>query len=318
MFSNLAKKSIHKKEVTSFQRHDFLARLLVTMVTSVSNAAAVKKLKGTPHFLVTPSTEVSGDGNGNRRKRRRLTSPMLPHAISNLQVPSPVEATSDGACTVAETEEELETEVECENKEDEDKTDKSVIPILDTNLLISESNLYKFVSSNFVCKLCLGPVLEKNLHSDKIGLACNLFFSCKNKECTGVGKVLSKPSSTNTSGNFRRYHPELPSGLGDYDINRQVVLACQQSGGGGRVASTFGGLLSISRRSIWTDSFTQVEEIIGMAQIRLGKRIIAENLEEEISLSPMDLALNRAKVVTGMDGGWDQRASGKSFNSPSG
>jgi hypothetical protein len=66
------------------------------------------------------------------------------------------------------------------------------------------------------------------------------------------------------------------------------------------------------------DNFTDVEQEIGKAQIALGKKIIKENLQEEILLSPMDLELKKAKVTLMMDGGWDQRASGRAFNSSSG
>jgi hypothetical protein len=76
--------------------------------------------------------------------------------------------------------------------------------------------------------------------------------------------------------------------------------------------------MSLSRRSIWLDNFTTVEQMIGKVQIRLGKEIINSNLQKEIALSPMDLELNKAKLTLMMDGGWDQRASGKSYNSSSG
>jgi hypothetical protein len=49
-----------------------------------------------------------------------------------------------------------------------------------------------------------------------------------------------------------------------------------------------------------------------------GKKIISSNLQEEIALSPMDLELNKAKVTLMMDGGWDQHASGRAYNSSSG
>jgi hypothetical protein len=66
------------------------------------------------------------------------------------------------------------------------------------------------------------------------------------------------------------------------------------------------------------ENFTDIEQEIGKAQIALGKKFIKENLQEEISLSPMDLELNKAKVTLMMDGGWDRRASGRAFNSLSG
>ena len=84
------------------------------------------------------------------------------------------------------------------------------------------------------------------------------------------------------------------------------------------MAATFGGLMSLSRRSIWLDNFSKVEQVIGKAQISLGKTIIRSNLQKEIALSPMDLELNKAKLTLMMDGGWDQRASGKAYNSSSG
>jgi hypothetical protein len=71
----------------------------------------------------------------------------------------------------------------------------------------------------------------------------------------------------------------MPGALIDYAINRQVLLACQQSGGVAQLASTFGVLLSIYLRSIWIKCFTQVKELIAKYQIWLGKTIITENLK---------------------------------------
>jgi hypothetical protein len=90
------------------------------------------------------------------------------------------------------------------------------------------------------------------------------------------------------------------------------------SGGGAQMASTFGELMSLSRQSIWLDNFTEVKQKIGKAKIALGKKIIKDNLQKEILLSPMDLELSKAKVTLMMDGGWDQQASGKAYNSSSG
>ncbi len=74
----------------------------------------------------------------------------------------------------------------------------------------------------------------------------------------------------------------------------------------------------ILRRSIWIDCFTKVEELIGKAQICLAKKIMSDNLQKEERLSPMNTEVNRKKVTLCMDGGRDQRASGKAYNSVSG
>ena len=69
------------------------------------------------------------------------------------------------------------------------------------------------------------------------------------------------------------------------------------------MATTFGGLLSVSRRSIWMECFSKVEQLIGKFQIALGKKIVAKNLRDEIALSPMNDDLQKAKLTLLMDGG---------------
>jgi hypothetical protein len=137
-------------------------------------------------------------------------------------------------------------------------------------------------------------------------------------DCGSHAEILAKRATSEVTGEFRKTYPDLPVAIGDYDINRQVVLACQQTGGGSRMASTFCGVMSVSRRSGWNRCFTSVEEQLGKAIILLGERIIKKNLENEIAVSPWDTDLEKAKLTFMMDGGWDQRASGKAYNSSSG
>jgi hypothetical protein len=186
------------------------------------------------------------------------------------------------------------------------------------NLLISEKELNLFIRENFLCKLCHFRIKEVNLTPIKVGCASSIFWECFNPACDASDKIIPKKATRSVSETYQKLHPDVPACLGDYEINRQVVLACQMPGGSARMASTFGGLMSLSRRSIWLDNFTDVEQEIGNAQIALGKNIIKENLQEEIALSPMDLERNKAKVTLMMDGGWDQQASGRAFNSSSG
>jgi hypothetical protein len=84
------------------------------------------------------------------------------------------------------------------------------------------------------------------------------------------------------------------------------------------VVVTFCGVMSVSRRSGWNRCFTTVEEQLGKAIILLGKRILKKNLENKIAVSPWDTVLEKAKLTFMMDGGWDQGASGKAYNSSSG
>jgi hypothetical protein len=215
------------------------------MVTNTKSLFQIRKLqKGYRNNLfnnfVTPSTNEE-----TQRKRLRLSSPLTPHAIRNLRTPVHpeivVETVLDKDDEVAEEEmaddlvEEVGAEVELDEAEEEEELsndiDIAVGTTSDFNLLVPQTDLFQFISTNFVCRECHNQIDQKRLLTDRIGCACNVFWSCRNKECGSTGKILAKTSSTELSGKFKKKHPELPSYLGDYDINRQVILACQQSGG---------------------------------------------------------------------------------------
>jgi hypothetical protein len=138
------------------------------------------------------------------------------------------------------------------------------------NLLISEKELNLFIRENFLCKLCHFRIKEVNLTPIKVGCASSIFWECFNPACDASDKIIPKKATRSVSETYQKLHPDVPACLGDYEINRQVVLACQMPGGSARMASTFGGLMSLSRRSIWLDNFTDVEQEIGKAQIALG------------------------------------------------
>jgi hypothetical protein len=240
---------------------------------------------------ITPSPSLLADGS-DLRKRARLSAPIGPHAINNF-----------GRDEANEFMEEVEL--------DDDGGDGIASGVNENyNLLIPQLSFQKFISANFCCKHCHEEFRgDRSILVDKIGFASNVFWACPNKDCASSASILAPTCQIEASGKFWRKHPTTPAALSDYAINRQVVLACQQSGGGARMASTFGGLLSISKRSIWMVCSTIVEELLGKFQIWLGKNIIAENLKNEIALSPMNDELKKAKLTLMMDGGWDQRAS---------
>ena len=271
--SNLAKNSYLWREVISFSEGQMFSKVSIhgfvsSMVTKHNQTAQLRKLGNS---FVTPIT--SGDRGEPVGKRARLSSPLSPHVIANLRTSEPT-AFVDGDKNSDSDDEEVEFDGVDDEVSETDETNKS----LDFNVLIPEKDLLKFIRSNFLCKECQEPIREQNFHVNRVGCACNLFWNCGNKGCTASGKILSRVSTVETSGKFKQKHPELPSALGDYDVNRQVVLACQQSGGGARMAATFCCVLSISRRSTWKTTFFKVEELIGKAQIRLGKILLNRNL----------------------------------------
>jgi hypothetical protein len=121
-----------------------------------------------------------------------------------------------------------------------------------------------------VCKLCHFRIKEVNLTSIKVGWASSIFWECSNPACDASDNIIPKKATRNVFKTYQRWHPDAPACLGDYEFNSNVVLACQLLGGGARMASTFGRLMSLSRCSIWLVIFTDIEQEIGKAQIALG------------------------------------------------
>jgi hypothetical protein len=186
------------------------------------------------------------------------------------------------------------------------------------NLLIPEQYFHTFIRENFICKNCDKPIKEKNIVSVHAGCACNVNWDCSMKDCNASASILVRQSTQETLGQFKKKCPELAACLGDYNINRQVILACQQSGGGSRKALPFACVMSISHVYLWNHCFTMVEELIDKAQILFGGRILKDKLQNKIAICPMDTTLSKAKITLMMDGGWDQCASGKAYNTSSG
>jgi hypothetical protein len=99
-----------------------------------------------------------------------------------------------------------------------------------SNLLISEKELNLFIRENFLCKLCHFRIKEVNLTLIKVGCASSIFWECSNPACDASDNIIPKKATRNVSETYQRWPPDVPACLGDYEINRQVVLACQKSG----------------------------------------------------------------------------------------
>ena len=68
--------------------------------------------------------------------------------------------------------------------------------------------------------------------------------------------------------------------------------------------------------SLLRNSWARLEETIGIAQIRLANTVINENIEKEKALSAMD-DMERHLFCVSIDARWNNRGSGKSYNSDS-
>jgi hypothetical protein len=260
-----------------------------------------------------------------KKGKQPITLPVSPYAIpfSRKQELDGDSSTDDETDCDDDDDDKVQVQVQLREEEEEYQfvADHIVHESSTANLLIPEKylNILRvFISANFCCKECGSDMKEDDMTSVKVCCACSLFWKCSNLTCTASDNIIAKKARKEVSDTFRCWHPEVPACLGDYDINRQIVLACQLSGGGAQMISTFSGLMSLSRPSIWLDNFTVVEQMIGKAQIGLRKTIIKENLQAKIDIIPINREQSKAMLTLMMDGGWDQHASGKTYNSASG
>jgi hypothetical protein len=95
-----------------------------------------------------------------------------------------------------------------------------------------------------------------------------------------------------------------------------MVLAMQQLGCGQAGAAVVGGMLSIAP-NVFNGKWSALEEEIAKIQTTLGETIIDENVEKEKQLSEQNTAGQYLFCVS-IDAGWNNRGSGKSYDSDSG
>jgi hypothetical protein len=312
IFINLANRQSQLEEVTFSGRLCFFASLLFlggwfqtsTMITMAQLGVNVRKLNSNLcAALVTP-----GSTRGKNMNRKGMVEvsqnlslsppfsyPMSLHAIAQLRDLKSKED-EEGNLETA-NQQRLQLGVEDQSDLDSDHNDEVKLEeesqftaeVLcaesKSNLLLPVKYVILFIRENFYCNLCSYRVKDASLKTVKVGFACSLFWKCSNPACDNKSdNIIAKRARTDLSRSYRRYHPDLPAFLGDYTINRQIVLECQLSGGVARMASTFGGLTLLSRQSIWLDNFSKVEQMIGKAQIRLGKKLLIRTYNRRFPL----------------------------------
>jgi hypothetical protein len=216
------------------------------------------------------------------------------------------------------------------------RTDKTPVPLLDdrlvsdgTHVLLPWLGLQEFVEENFVCRYCKKQTNTSVFERLQMGFATSLNYYCSNDKCLHVSKVggetketLSKDLRTKNNYVLQENEEIIPRRLAvrhyltDYSVNVKSILAMQQLGHGQAGASVVGASLGLVPNSMAFD-WTSLEERIGVVQIALGRDIIAENILKEKALSKKTTE-GLYLFSVGIDGAWNNRGSGKSYNSDSG
>jgi hypothetical protein len=97
----------------------------------------------------------------------------------------------------------------------------------------------------------------------------------------------------------------------------KMVLAMQQLGCGQAGAALVGGMLSIAP-NVFDGQWSPLEEEIAKLQTTFGEKIIDENIEKEKKLSETNKEGQYLLFCVSIDAGWNNRGSGKSYDSDSG
>ena len=195
--------------------------------------------------------------------------------------------------------------------------------------------MVKMMEKFMVCPDC-GSKVAVSMTSKGSGIANFTRIQCKDKTCTfvhvdrpeGADVPLGDDQSTKIKRNT------------DHAVNVLYILGFLASGDGGTEAARLLGLLGLpNATTMQARTFGNIEKQIGPVICDIGEEVIADNLKEEVKIVlgdrtldtggetelMYDLWLRKAlpqelwpKLTTSADMGWQQKGSGRKYNSVSG
>lgn len=234
-----------------------------------------------------------------------------------VQLPNDIEDYSFTGGSVDEDEDE---------PEDVDESDEDEEAYVPTHIIVDSKKLLELFCQ-FNCS-CGRPLTQEDFQFVHSMLATSINYRCRGSCCSKrfASVKAQKVNHRSTSGHLQRstFGDEKEArnlAIGDYDINRKMVLAMQSIGEGEAAARLITSFLGLSKGGFGR-RWVEIEQSIAEEEIILCQEIVAENLEEEKRLSPT-FRLNeeeeeRPALSVQMDGGWQARGSGRSYRSMSG
>jgi hypothetical protein len=267
-----------------------------------------------------PPTRTRGGGNGRPTLAKRL-----PLELSSDSDDDEEEVPMVDIADSNDGDEEMEDAGEEEEDDnDEEEVAKKPFP---SRIIIETNALTDMIENIAQCSVCAGPV---QVEYNTICIATSIMVTCKDAVCGYVYHSIP-PAIANIGDSKNRERNT------DYALNIQYVLGFLTSGDGGVEAARLLGLMGLPNdTTMETRSFPTIEERISPFMQQLAKEILLDNLVEEVRLSFEDandfrlwkLALTDptiqltqekyARIDVSFDMGWQQRASGKKYNSLSG
>jgi hypothetical protein len=282
-----------------------------------------------------PSSRTRGGGSGRPNLKKRLFNEIISSESDSEWEMEEVESSEDGEEQVDTEDFFTDEDLEEEDDEDDDEEDGKPPP---TRLLLEYESLKKCMEKNCRCPKCNGPV---NMDVKTICIASNVMVSCVDKDC-GYVDVSDLPATAHVGPTKATKKTDRERST-DFAINVLWVLGFMTSGDGSTEAARLLGVLGLPNdTTMQSRSFGLIEDRISPIIQSVTNEILLENLTEEVRMTfaavpdkdesdvlnwrnslRKDVAtvFNKAKypaISVSYDMGWQQRSSGKKYNSPSG
>jgi hypothetical protein len=196
----------------------------------------------------------------------------------------------------------------------------------DKHIIIPYKEFINLMESNFVCSDCHAPSRDMLWEKQTVGIATSINVICAG--CRHQGSIKAR---VRTKESYSNHHQDeivtVIRPAHAFCLNTRLVLALQQCGGGELDAAVHAGMLDLGVNPMHSN-WQEVEQEIGLCEIQLGEKIVAENLELEVEATKEkgvrekggEYPVHEGRVGISVQGDtrWDQRKSGRAYNSDSG
>jgi len=184
--------------------------------------------------------------------------------------------------------------------------------------LIPFLKLKNLVAGSCKCRSCGSDLL---LTQETHGIATNIFLTCvpcdkrkkAHKQTIESPKLVAEPASED--GRKNRFQG---SRIQDYLMNSLLVLGMHQVGLSG--VETFLGMLGMRKLIGNHYSWKEVQDNIGRAEQAVKDEVLQDNRDWAVMIAknagavPNPEAEGRVPLVCSLDGGWQKRSSGNSYD----
>jgi hypothetical protein len=178
-----------------------------------------------------------------------------------------------------------------------------------------------FLEENFSCKICHKSIKNCGTEHQAVpplglevfGIACGLHFQC---DCGRIASlrpdiVPEAKAKLTTLEDGKPFATRLNSG--DFELNRRLQLGLRLCGDGRQDANILAGMLKLNVNPI-RRRWTEIQEVLGRAIMKVGEEVLGENLGIECLLSPVG-AEGRYALDVASDTLWDKRGSTRRYDS---